>query len=162
MSNQTSTSKIMSSLQELQQQKLIEEIRLLREPFWKKPSYLTVVISALTIIVTAAIGFSTYYHNKDELREAQIKNLEEKIKQSQQSEENARFQLQELESETYRLRYEDFKDKTAEKQELLRTISIELDKKNQDLKEVRSKVARVANEVENFISEKYAPGYTGN
>jgi hypothetical protein len=124
----------METKEALEAEKLRIEIAQLKEPYWKKPG---TMISTATVIITAIIGFSSYFVKVNQENVSKIKELELKIKEnaglSQKIEvENLNLQKTQIEIEARenRTRYE------QSKQELIQ-VGKEIDKKSKALDAVR-------------------------
>ncbi|MCE7990967.1 MAG: hypothetical protein HEP71_03270 [Roseivirga sp.] len=67
---------------ELRKKKLLLEIEELSKPSWKKPAYLTIIVSAITILITAMIGFGQYYDKVDKDNQRRVEELEKVISEN--------------------------------------------------------------------------------
>ena len=66
--------------EELEKQKLKVEIEQIRKPFWKNP---TLIISFLTVIISATIGFSSYFTKVNQDNITKIEELQELTKKQE-------------------------------------------------------------------------------
>ncbi|WP_298516347.1 hypothetical protein [uncultured Kordia sp.] len=150
----------MATKEELEILKLEEELKQLKAPFWKKPSYLTIIGSGLTIIISAAIGFSSYYTKVDLDNKAKLEQLQNKIKESEKAAAVAKDETNKLKSETYKLRYEDYKNRVEDKKNELSEMEDKLKVAERRLNNYKARFKSVSSEVENYISKQYTPGFT--
>ena len=65
--------------EELEKQKLKVEIEQFQKPFWKNP---TLIISFLTVIISATIGFSSYFTKVNQDNITKIEELQELTKKA--------------------------------------------------------------------------------
>src|SRR5712664_2343255 len=94
------------SQDELEKQKLALEVEQLREPWWKRPGYLAIVIPSLLALGAVIAGFSTrFFQNQYELIE--LKNeralrekdeIEQDKQKLNQDKENLKTSIADLEN----------------------------------------------------------------
>ncbi|MDA8850171.1 hypothetical protein N9J10_01585 [Flavobacteriaceae bacterium] len=75
--------------EELEKQKLKVEIEQIRKPFWKNP---TLIISFLTVIISATIGFSSYFTKVNQDNITKIEELQELTKKQEALERKIELQ----------------------------------------------------------------------
>ncbi|MDA9303620.1 hypothetical protein N9Q03_00610 [Flavobacteriaceae bacterium] len=75
--------------EELEKQKLKVEIEQFQKPFWKNP---TLIISFLTVIISATIGFSSYFTKVNQDNITKIEELQELTKKQEALERKIELQ----------------------------------------------------------------------
>ncbi|BDS11275.1 hypothetical protein [Aureispira anguillae] len=65
--------------EELKLEKLRQEVKQLSKPDWLKPAYLTILVSALTIVITTAVGFYQYFAKVNQDNVDKIEALEKAL-----------------------------------------------------------------------------------
>lgn len=140
-------------------EKLKVEISILKKPFLKKPTSISVLISAATVIVTAIIGFKTYFTEVNTENIAEIKRLENVVKINENLKNEIIYQKSqlsqkqvELEADYYQRKYEDYKVKTDNQKEELLKVKHETDI-------FKDRMMTVIKESENYVSSEYLPGF---
>lgn len=137
--------------QELKIRKLELEIADLSTPRWKRPAYLTIIVSAITIIVSAIIGFSNYFSRVDDERAKQITDLQSTI---ERLEDERHFN--EISSKNIELNRLKEQIKSLDAQKLKIEIEIQDSKlalilSNQELAQSRQRLADVKKEHEEYV-----------
>lgn len=113
--------------EQLRIKKLELDVKELARSHWKKPQYLTTtIVSVLTILVTAAIGFDRYFQNVDQNRANEIEALQKIIEDDKQSKHELENARQKLENTKLRLENEEAQQTKAdiEKQILEARLSL--------------------------------------
>lgn len=75
--------------EEIEKQKLKVEIEQFQKPFWKNP---TLIISFLTVIISATIGFSSYFTKVNQDNITKIEELQELTKKQEALERKIELQ----------------------------------------------------------------------
>ena len=155
----------MSTKEEFEIEKIKLEIAQLNEPFWKKPN---IMISVTTVLLTAIIGFSSYFAKVDQEHIAQIKALESKIKENKEASQklelenlnikNTHIQIQ---AEQYQKNYDESKIKLSAMEKDIAIKSKNLANFITDLKKTKSSYNLYKEKVNNITQymANYGVGY---
>ncbi|MEM9820780.1 MAG: hypothetical protein AAF985_06900, partial [Bacteroidota bacterium] len=154
--------------EELRMKKLELEIRELAKPSWRKPAYLTIVVSVLTILLSTLIGFGRYFEKVDKANIQKIEELEEKMasnKEQQHKMEMAAMNYETLmtnqENEVVKESNAELKADISKNKQELKRIEEQVRKKEAALqaieKEFRDYKSLVFGTIERY--KKYSPNY---
>lgn len=151
--------------EDLEKQKLQVEIDQLNRPFWKNP---TIVISSVTVILSALIGFSSYFNQVDQDNVEKIKELKELIQKQEAVErkielQNLQLQKTQIENEAKELEQQllILAEEVEQKKAILQTKNNALAKLKLQLAEekIRSKTyLEKVSQVTAYMAD-YGPGY---
>ena len=131
--------------EELKTRKLEIEISEMSKPFWKRPQYVTTtIISVLTILITAAIGFNRYFENVDNSRKATIEKLEETIERDKEQKHELEIARQNFELSTLR-------NENREALNIQKEVEKEVKEAELKLKQAESKYAQVSRKYAAFV-----------
>lgn len=154
--------------EELEIEKLKVEINQLETPFWKKP---TIVISFLTVVISALIGFSSYFKQVNQDNIAEIKELQGLVKEKEALDkkielQNLNLQKTQIENEANRLKEEldeliievqQQKTVLKLKNEQLTHLTSEINKE----KVMREEYIEKVSEITNYMAD-YGPAYASD
>jgi hypothetical protein len=160
---------------QLRIKKLELEIIELSKPNWKKPSYLTILVSVLTILISATIGFSQYFTKVDQENARKVEELEGKLNDNKEQQHKMEMATQKYETFLINTENEEIKKKNSEiKQYLIdnqnklfiteqkiKDKQSELQNSNLKLQNVEKKFNGYQHLVSNTINKynEYSPGY---
>jgi len=138
----------MENKEQYEIEKIKIEIAQLKEPFWKKPNTL---LSVVTIIITALIGFNSYFVKVNQENISKIEELEEQNKISKALQDKIILENHALEKTKMLLVAEDNERKYNASVIALKNAEIALNKVEHDIKSTSSKLNKVQ---ENLLLEK--------
>lgn len=160
---------------QLRIKKLELEIAELTKPNWQKPSYLTILVSVLTILISATIGFSQYFTKVNQENVRKVEELENKLaenKDQQHKLEIARFKYETLmaknENEEIMKKTVILNQEITENQKKLSITESEIQKKQIEIQSAKVKLKNLEKTYTNFkhlVSvtirkyKEYSPGY---
>lgn len=151
--------------EELEIQKLKVEINQLEKPFWKRPP---IVISFLTVVISALIGFSSYFKQVNQDNIAEIEKLQGLVKEKEALDkkielQNLNLQKTQIENDAKSLKKE-LDDLTFEVQQQKSILKL----KNEQLAQLKSDIVKEKTRREKYIKKvseitkymaDYGPGY---
>jgi len=152
----------------LEEKKLLLEIRELEKPFWQKPAYLTIIISSLTVIISAGIGFSAYYTKVDEANLKTIDDQKKTIEDLKDQQHYTELAKRELEITQKGLEMERIDVQKSEAEEHLKQSETRLKTKDAQLHTIEAQISQsqsrylaYKDSVKNVVTyiSQYGPGY---
>lgn len=135
-------------ISQLQAEKLRIEINQLNEPFWRKSN---VMVSVFTIILTAIIGFSSYFVSVDEANQRKITELEAKIEEDTKIQHEIELRTLGLEKTQMQQLADDNKKKYDESATRLVDIGTRINAKE---KEITLKKQQIAGKEQTIAANK--------
>jgi hypothetical protein len=153
---------------ELKIKKLELEIAELSRPSWKRPAYLTIVISVLTVLISSLIGFGQYFEKVDKDNIRKIEELEKKITENKEQEHKleiatARYEtlITKNENEEVRKSNTILKDDLKNNQIKLGIIEKEIGQKEAEFLRLTNQFGEFKDLVAGTIKKykEYSPGY---
>lgn len=145
----------MLTKEELEIEKLKRDLDLSKQPFWKKPAYLTIFAT----LILGLIGYISTTNNKRQKEIEQFKSQTESLK-----EENRLLELNRLRDDAsfYERKYAEFKELTQNKKNELNQLQERYDRLENDFDEKleieRNRINRIYNEADQY-AKNYANGF---
>ena len=125
----------------------------LKQPFYKNPAY-------LSILVTIILGFSSYYIATDKAKEQQIKDLKEQNSTLSDTKTALEKTKIELRAEHYQQQFQEFKSKKEEVERSIQlkeiqfiNLSDKLDRAEKEYKDYKNKLGQVQTQYEETKKE---------
>jgi len=150
--------------EELKIKKLELEISELAKPSWKKPQYITTIVSVLTVLVTATIGFDRYFENVDQNHIQTIENLERTIMENKEQQHKSEISRVEYEIKMLEIAKENSKEQNLILEKKIKESSTELQIAQSKLNVMESKLNKYSETLDKVFAtivkyEKYSPNF---
>lgn len=151
--------------EELEIEKLKVEINQLEKPFWKKPA---IVISFLTVVISALIGFSSYFKQVNQDNIAEIEKLQGLVKEKEALDrkielQNLNLQKTQVENDAKRLKDEldELITEVQQQKAILQSKNVQLGQLKSQIKTEkarREEYIEKVSEITQYMAD-YGPGY---